>query len=192
MWTLVKLCPTSGNDVVLTFALANRFILWMRLCSHVATTGNNQVMHFDVSFYCWCHVSTPVFFRCFILIFKQATKVDTFELNRDVLIFTKEAMRIMFLFCLTHWGQVIHYASVNWAIIDSDNGLSPEWWQIIWPNAAILLIGPLGINFNEILIKILQFFSRTYFWRCRLQILVHFVLASTCWYTVQEIHWGKC
>ena len=40
-------------------------------------------------------------------------------------------------------------------IIGSDNGLSPGRRQaIIWTNAGILLIEPLGTNFNEILIKI--------------------------------------
>ena len=39
--------------------------------------------------------------------------------------------------------------------IGSDNGLSPGRRQtIIWTNAWILLIGPLGTNFSEILIKI--------------------------------------
>ena len=43
-------------------------------------------------------------------------------------------------------------------IIDSDNGLSPGRRQaIIWTNAGILLIGPLGTNFNEILIGIQTF-----------------------------------
>ena len=37
----------------------------------------------------------------------------------------------------------------------SDNGLSPDWRQvIIWNNAGILLIGPIGTNFSEILFKI--------------------------------------
>ena len=40
-------------------------------------------------------------------------------------------------------------------IIGPDNGLSPGQRQsIIWTNAGILLIGPLGINFSEILIEI--------------------------------------
>ena len=40
-------------------------------------------------------------------------------------------------------------------IIGSDNGFSPGRRQaIIWTNAGILLIGPLGINFSEILIEI--------------------------------------
>ena len=43
-------------------------------------------------------------------------------------------------------------------IIGSDNGLSPDRRQaIIWTNVEILLIGPLGTNFSEILIKILTF-----------------------------------
>ena len=46
----------------------------------------------------------------------------------------------------------------NLTIIGSDNGLSPDRRQaIIWTNAGLLLIGPLGINFSEILIEILTF-----------------------------------
>ena len=42
--------------------------------------------------------------------------------------------------------------------IGSDNGLSPGRRQaIIWTNAGILLIGPLGTNFSEILIKVFTF-----------------------------------
>ena len=44
-------------------------------------------------------------------------------------------------------------------ILGSDNGLAPGRRQaIIWTNAGILLIGPLGTNFSEILIGI-QIFS---------------------------------
>ena len=40
-------------------------------------------------------------------------------------------------------------------IIGSDNGLSPDRRQaIILTNAGILLVGPLGTNFNEIVIEI--------------------------------------
>ena len=43
-------------------------------------------------------------------------------------------------------------------IIGSYNGLSPERCQaIIWTNAGILLMGPLGTNFSEILIEIQTF-----------------------------------
>ena len=49
------------------------------------------------------------------------------------------------------------YASVNWAFIGSNNGLSTDWHQaIIWTNAGILLIGPLETNFKETPIKMQQ------------------------------------
>ena len=59
---------------------------------------------------------------------------------------------------LTHWGRVTHICCGNLTSIGSDNGLPPARRQaIVWTNAGILLIGPLGINYNEISIKILAF-----------------------------------
>ena len=61
-------------------------------------------------------------------------------------------------YTLTHWGQVTHLYVSKLTSIASDNGLSPGRRQaIIWNNAWILLIGPLGTNFSEILIKIHTF-----------------------------------
>ena len=52
---------------------------------------------------------------------------------------------------LTHWGQVAHICVNELTIIGSDNDLLSGWHQaIIWPSAGILLIRPLGTNFNEI------------------------------------------
>ena len=59
---------------------------------------------------------------------------------------------------LTHWGRVTHICVSKLTIIGSDNDLSPDRRKaIIWTNVVILLIGPLGTNFSEILIKILTF-----------------------------------
>ena len=59
---------------------------------------------------------------------------------------------------LTHWGRVTHICVGKLTVIDSDNGLSPGQCQaIIWTNAGILLIGPLGTNFNETSIEIHTF-----------------------------------
>ena len=59
---------------------------------------------------------------------------------------------------LTHWGRVAHICVCKLTIIGSDNGLSPGRRQaIIWTNAEILLIRPLGTNFKEMLIEILTF-----------------------------------
>ena len=57
---------------------------------------------------------------------------------------------------LTHWGRVTHIYKLT--IIGSDNGLSPGRRQAItWTNVGILLIGPLGTNFNETSIEIHTF-----------------------------------
>ena len=52
---------------------------------------------------------------------------------------------------LTDKGQVKHICLSKLTIIGSDNGLTPGQRQaIIWTNAEIVLIGPLGANFNEL------------------------------------------
>ena len=65
---------------------------------------------------------------------------------------------------LTHWDRVTHICVSKLTSIGSDNGLSPERCQaIIWTNAGILLIRPLGTNFSEISIEIYTFsFKKTH------------------------------
>ena len=59
---------------------------------------------------------------------------------------------------LTHWGRVTHICVSKLITIGSDNGLSPGQHQaIILTNAGIFLIGALGTNVSEILIKICTF-----------------------------------
>ena len=73
---------------------------------------------------------------------------------------------------LTHWGLMTHICVGKLANIGSDNGLAPGRRQaIIWTNAGISLIGPLGTNFSEILVGV-QTFS------FRLRNGVHFISAS--------------
>ena len=73
----------------------------------------------------------------------------------------------------THWGQMTHICIGNMTRISSDNGLAPEQRQtIFWTNTGILLIGPLGTNFSEILIEIQAFFLNIYVWKWRLLISV--------------------
>ena len=62
---------------------------------------------------------------------------------------------------LNHWGGMTHICVSRLTIIGPDNGLSPGRRQaIIWTNAGILLIGPLGTNFSENLIRIQTFWFR--------------------------------
>ena len=59
---------------------------------------------------------------------------------------------------LTLWGRVTHICVSKIIIIGSENGLSPGRRQaIIWTNAGILLIEPLGTNFSEILTEVHTF-----------------------------------
>ena len=59
---------------------------------------------------------------------------------------------------ITHWGRVTHICVGKLTTIGANNGLSPDRRQaIIWTNAGVLLIGPLGKNFHEILIEIHRF-----------------------------------
>ena len=68
-----------------------------------------------------------------------------------------------FILPLTHWDRATHICVSNLTIIASDNGLSPGRRQaIIWTSAGMLLIGPLGTNFSEILVEIVAFsFKKT-------------------------------
>ena len=67
----------------------------------------------------------------------------------------------------------------NLPTIGSDNGWQPKQRQaIIWTNAGILLIGPLGTDFSEIVLKI---YSRKCVWKCRLENDSNFVSALMCY-----------
>ena len=67
------------------------------------------------------------------------------------------------LMCLIHWGRVTHICISKLTGIVSYNGLSPGRRQaIIWTNAGIWLIEPLGTNFSEILIEIFYQMSWTH------------------------------
>ena len=68
------------------------------------------------------------------------------------------SVAILGLNVLTHWGGVTHIRIGKLIIIGSDNSLSPGRRQaIIWTNAGMLLIAPLGTNVNEILNGIQKF-----------------------------------
>ena len=97
---------------------------------------------------------------------------------------------------LTHWGRVTHICDSELIIIGSDNGLSPGRRQaIIWANAGILLIGPLGTNFSEIVIELYRFsFKKIHLkmssgkWRpscLGLNVLKHF---DGCWFAGKVAH----
>ena len=62
------------------------------------------------------------------------------------------------LISFTSLSRVTHIWVSKLTTIGSDNGLSPDRRQaIIWTNAGILLIGPLGTKFSDVAIETLTF-----------------------------------
>ena len=74
---------------------------------------------------------------------------------------------------------------MNWGSIGSDNGLAPNRRQaIIWTNAGILLIEPLGTKMSNILIEIHIFSFKK----------MHLKMSSAKWwpFCVVEMSWKLC
>ena len=78
---------------------------------------------------------------------------------------------------------MMHICVSNLTIIGSINGLSPGRRQaIIWTNAGILLIRPLGTHFCDILIEIYTFSLTKIHLKMSSGNGGHFVSASMSWY----------
>ena len=77
--------------------------------------------------------------------------------------------------------DISHICVCKLTAIGSDNCLSPGRCQaIIWTNAGILLIGPLGINFSKIFIKISTFSFKKMDLKMSTRNGGHLVPASMC------------
>ena len=86
---------------------------------------------------------------------------------------------------LTHWGRVTHICVSKLTIIGSDNGLSPGWRQaIIYTNAGLISIRPLGTHFSESLIKI----QNLSFTKMHLKISAAKWQPSCCGLNVLKVH----
>ena len=96
-----------------------------------------------------------------------ARYITTLRENWIIHMYTTHAYRIRehttnaYHVLLIHWDRGTHMRVHNLTINGSDNGLAPT-------NAGILLIGPLGTHFSEILIKI-HTFSFKIIWKYRLE-----------------------
>ena len=92
---------------------------------------------------------------------------------------------------LTHWCWVTHICVSNLNITGSDNGLSPGRRQaIIWTNAGILFIGPLGTNFSEILTEILTFsFKENAFETVVCEMAAIFLCLNVLKTPLKSLHW---
>ena len=108
--------------------------------SKVLSTSKVELGHVSWEFRCW-----PLVGLCCYCVGKNMVLFGTMIYLGSVI-------------PLTHWGSLGHICISNLIIIGSDNGSSPGRLQaIIWTNTGILLIGALGTNFSEILIKMHTF-----------------------------------
>ena len=89
---------------------------------------------------------------------------------------------------LTHWDRGMHICVRKQTIIGSDNGLAPYRRQaIVWTNAAMLLIRPLGTKFSEILIEIhSNVIQENEFENVVCEMVSIFASASMCWWYSQQ------
>ena len=89
------------------------------------------------------------------------TSLNDFPVAYTAVSSAKALIKALFMYrgiSLTHWGRVTLICVSKLTFIGSDNGLSPGRRQaIIWTNAGILLIGPLGTYSSEILTGVQTF-----------------------------------
>ena len=112
---------------------------------------------------------------------KYLYMIFTFVLVPLNLLFAKTSSQSILGIILTHWSRVTHIFIGNLSIIGSDNGLSPGRRQAItWTNVGILLMGPLGTNFSEMLIEIHTFSFKKIHLKMSSGNGGHFVSASMC------------
>ena len=124
----VKMQMLSFTEMFLTFV----FFIVLNILLHWETNWEDNKNKISISGYWMTHVSHDIINAIY----------HSFENNVS----------------LTHWGRATYICVGKLTIIGSDNGLSPGRRQaIIWTIAGILLIGPLGTNFSEILIGIQTF-----------------------------------
>ena len=103
--------------------------------------------------FCWLYMFSKKNWTIFLIrLIREGLFVQTHHWGPTVSKYTLK------YWLLTHWGRVMYICISKLTIIGSDNGMSSGRRQaIIWTNAGILLIGPLGTNFNEMLIEIHAF-----------------------------------
>ena len=131
-----------GRNASYSYTFRKTILYDVLTCIYVSTIKRYVFIVFKkgcpIRQYIWAHVGNTVML--------SQTKIYVFR------------KQLSLIHGLTHWGRVMHICVGKLTIIVSDNGLSPGRRQaIIWTNAGILLIRPLGTNFGEISIGIQTF-----------------------------------
>ena len=131
------------------------FVQHLKLCEKIFTIVSVMCACIMIPFVVWCSVMNFFMSRLWLVVWRHQ------------------------VITLSHWGRVTHTCVSKLTNIGLDSGLSPGRRQaIIWNNAGILLIGPLGTNFSEFQSKFIHVHSRKCIWKYRLINGGHFVSAS--------------
>ena len=166
LWITVLTASTSEQEIWNYLSKSRRNVVASsrRFSIQHRHTANQELSQYHLCFQC-CHWSLslrqpavqPVIAKLAsweLSVFSAAQqKIKQFWYNVCFIIYRNLIQKR-----LTHWGRVTHICVSKLTIIGSENGLAPGRRQaIIWTNAGMLLIGPLGTNFNETSIKIHTF-----------------------------------
>ena len=173
---------------------------WPNSAKHISQLFSNACIKWVVTY-----ISRWTFLRLFSKKFSKLPLLIytiTSKSNKNVSMTVSRNFPSQFDIILTHRGRVTHICISKLTIIGSDNGLSPGQRQaIIWTNAGILLIWPLGTNFGEISIDIQTFsFKKIHFkmssgkWRpfcLGLDVLTHCGLVMSHGIGKLACHWSQ-
>ena len=113
----------------------------------------------------WCLMAPSHYLNQCWLIASEACGILLRAMSQEIAATSPWAQCVNSLMLRDSYIRRVTHICVEWhiwvcdlTIIGSDNGLLPGRCQaMIWTNAEILLIGPLGTNFNEILFETRKF-----------------------------------
>ena len=151
-WSVRRVQPVTVSRISLHLRLST--IRWVTLLN----PGNSDKI--KICMPCYDHEWNSLVFLT-LLTYEHITNKDCILLKYiswriSDMNFVAASLTVVFI--LINWGRVMHISIGKLTIIGSDNGLALGRSQaIIWTSAWILLIGSLGTNFSEILIKIHAF-----------------------------------
>ena len=148
---------TNFTQVCLDSGLSLPEPVLIKICHHMVSLGHNELTHLALVLHICQWIGpdnglSPILHQAIIWTIAGLLSVGPCNKTGAITV-------------LTHWGRVTHICVGTNTNIGSENGLSPGQRQaIIWTNAGILLIGPLGTNFSGILSEIPTFsFKKMHF-----------------------------
>ena len=162
-WIMIKQIPTQITIVKISSAKWLLFRLWPS--DAIWRYGFSSALA-EVLACCVMTASHHLNLHCFLIsdVLWHSTGRNSAGIGRAHTLHYLKTILLKSLQCLppanvlTHWGRVTLICVGNLTIIGSDNGLLPGRRQAItWTNVEILLIGPLGTKFSEMLIEIHTF-----------------------------------